>query len=72
MNEWFNMTVVIKEIKEIHKQESLSVTGFINFLGPNNFFSRFPHWGEGQTSNIKGYYSQKNVGLWLTFALFRS
>ena len=58
---------MIKEIKEIHKQESLSVTDFIKLLGANNFLSQFPDWGEGGTSNIKGCYFQEQVGLWLEF-----
>ena len=61
---------MIKEIKEIHKQGSLSLTDFINFLGGNNLLSQFTDWDEGQKSNIKGCYSQKYIGLSLKFALF--
>ena len=63
------LKLMIKEIKEIRKKESLSVTDFINFVCSSKFLSQFPDWGEGGTSNIKGCSSQEYVGLWLEFAL---
>ena len=60
---------MIKEIKEIRKQESLSVTNFINFVSSSKFLSHFLDWGEEGTSSIKGCSSQEYVGLGLEFAL---